>query len=59
VIGREEMASRCARGGLDWILGKISLLKGWSGLGTGCPSRWWSNHGGVKKRVDMALQDMI
>ncbi|KAK4829059.1 hypothetical protein QYF61_001864 [Mycteria americana] len=27
-IGREEMASSCARGGLDWILGKISLLKG-------------------------------
>ncbi|GAB0182890.1 hypothetical protein GRJ2_000754300 [Grus japonensis] len=26
-IGQEEMASSCARGGLDWILGKISSPK--------------------------------
>jgi len=31
------MASSCVRGGLDWILGKISSLKEWSGIGTGCP----------------------
>jgi len=37
------MASSCARGGLDWILGKISLLREWSGIGTGCPARWWSH----------------
>ena len=38
------MASSCIRGGLGWILGKISLLKEWSGIGTGCPGRWWSHH---------------
>jgi len=38
------MASSCTRGGLDWILGKISLLKEWSDIGTGCPGRWWSHH---------------
>ena len=27
MIGQEEMASSCARGGLDGILGKISLLR--------------------------------
>jgi len=26
------MASSCTKGGLDWILGKISLLEEWSGL---------------------------
>jgi len=31
-------------GGLDWILGKISSLKEWSDIGTGCPGRWWSPH---------------
>jgi len=24
--------------------GKISLLKEWSGFGTGCPGSWWSHH---------------
>ena len=38
------LASSCIRGGLDWILGKISLLKEWSGIGTGCPGKWWSHH---------------
>jgi len=32
------------RGDLDWILGKISLLKEWSGIGTGCPGKCWSLH---------------
>ena len=27
-------------GGLDWILGKISSLKGLSSTGTGCPGKW-------------------
>jgi len=22
----------------------MSLLKEWSGIGTGCPGRWWSHH---------------
>jgi len=38
------MASSCIRGDLDWILGKNSLLREWSGIGTGCPRRWWSHH---------------
>jgi len=33
VIGQEAMASSCVRGGLDWILGKISLLREWSDIG--------------------------
>ena len=41
---QEETASSCIRGGLDWLLGKTSLLKEWSGIGTGCPERWWSQH---------------
>jgi len=32
------------QGRLDWILGIISLLKAWSGIGPGCPGRWWSPH---------------
>ena len=38
------MASSCAKGGLDWILGKISLLTEWSGVGPGCPGQWGSPH---------------
>jgi len=38
------MASSCVRGGLDWILGKIYLLKEWSGIGIGCSGKWWSPH---------------
>ena len=45
------MALGFRRGGLDWILGKISLLKEWSGIGTGCPGQWWRHHpGGVQKK---------
>ena len=63
------MASSCIRGGLDWILGKISLLQEWSGIGTGCPWRclknmqmwqfriWFSRHGGVGWMV--GLNDLI
>jgi len=32
VIGQEAMASSFIRGSLDWILGKISLPKEWSGI---------------------------
>ena len=38
------MASSCATGGLDWISGKISSLKGLSSIGTGCPAKWLSHH---------------
>jgi len=38
------MASSCFRGGLDWILGKITVLKEWSDIGIGCPGKWWSPH---------------
>jgi len=41
-MGQEEMASSCARGDLDWILGKIPSLKGLSNTGTGCPGKWLS-----------------
>jgi len=30
-------------GGLDWILGTISLLKVLSNTGTGCPGKWTSH----------------
>ena len=47
------VSSSCIRGGLDWILGKIYLLKKWSGIGPGCPGQWWSPHrGGVQKPCD-------
>jgi len=29
---------------LYWILGKISSLKEWLSIGTGCPVKWWSHH---------------
>jgi len=48
------------RGGLDWILGKISLLKEWLDIGIGCPGRWLSYHPcRSSKHVDMALWDMV
>ncbi|GAB0203292.1 hypothetical protein GRJ2_002794800 [Grus japonensis] len=45
VIGQEEMASSCARGGLGWILGKISSPKGLSSIGPDCPGKWLYRHG--------------
>ena len=43
------------------ILGKFSFLKEWSGIGTGCPGKWWSHHPWrcSKKSVDIALQDKV
>ena len=35
---------KLCQGGLDWILGNFSLLKEWSGSGTGCPGKWLSHH---------------
>jgi len=35
---------KLCRGGSDWLLGKISLLQGWLGIGTGCPGRWLRHH---------------
>jgi len=32
------------RGGSERILGEISLLEEWSGIGAGCPWQWWSPH---------------
>jgi len=49
------MASGCVRGGLDWILEKISLVKG---IGVSCPGKWWSHHP-WRCSEDMALQDMV
>lgn len=41
--GYEKIASRCTRGGLDWVLGGISSWEGWIGAGTGFPGKWWSH----------------
>lgn len=35
----ERTASSCSRRCWDWILGKISLLKGQPSIGTGCPGK--------------------
>lgn len=34
-IGFKEMASKCVKGGLGLVSGKISQWKGWLGFGTG------------------------
>ena len=43
MIGLEGMASSCTRGDSGWTLGNTTSLKEWSGMGTGCPERWWSH----------------
>lgn len=54
-LGYEEMASSCARGGLDCMLGTISSWKGWTGTGAGCPGKWWHYHPWrFKRRVVVA-----
>jgi len=61
VTSDRTRASSCVRGGLDSVLGTISLLKEWSGIGIGCPGRWWSHHPWrcLKKHVDVAFRDMV
>ena len=44
VTGRVGMAQSCIRGGLDWTLGSISLLRGWSNTETGFLERWSMPH---------------
>ena len=39
-----EMDSSCARGGSDWILGKVSSPTGLLSTGTGCPGQWLRHH---------------
>ena len=34
------MVQSCARGGLDWTLGSISLARGWSNTATGFLETW-------------------
>ncbi|KAK4818869.1 hypothetical protein QYF61_021074 [Mycteria americana] len=42
-------------GGLDWILGNFTSLKGLSSIGTGCPGKWLSRH----PCLDEVLRDMV
>lgn len=37
---QEGIASKCQRAGLDQIIGRISLLRGWWGTSTGCPEKF-------------------
>ncbi|KAK4819537.1 hypothetical protein QYF61_006294, partial [Mycteria americana] len=46
------------QGGLDWILGKMSSLKGLSSTGTGCPGKWLSHLEVFKRRVNVVLRNM-
>ena len=54
------MASSCARGGSGWILGEISSLKEWSGIGTAAQGVLESlSLEVVKSHGDVALRDMV
>jgi len=43
-VHRRATASSCSRGGLDYILGKISSPKGLSSIGTGSLGKWLGHH---------------
>jgi len=40
VIGHVGMVQSCTKGGLDWTLGSLSLLRGWSNTGMDFLGRW-------------------
>jgi len=52
---------KLCRRGLNWKLGKISLLKEWSSIGIGCPREMIESPSleVFKKHVDVALRDMV
>lgn len=58
--GHEDVALSCDRRGLHWVLGKISSVKMWLGIGTGYPgSDGITIPGSVLKVVSMAFGDMV
>ena len=44
-LGQWQCGHECSSswGDSGWMLGKISSLNEWSGMGMGCPGRWWSH----------------
>lgn len=46
-------------GGASWVLGEISPLKEWSGMGTGCPRRYVWGAEVFQNLRDMAFGDMV
>lgn len=73
-IGQEKIASSCTKGGLGWILGKISSPEGLSSFGTGCSGKrlvtipgnllmWhlgiWFRGGHGRVRFAIGLDDLL
>lgn len=52
------MVQSCARGGLDWIAGKSSLLEGWSHIEIP-PGKWWNSLGVFQRCMEVALGDVV
>ena len=61
VIQWDVVPSGCARGNPGWIFGKISSLKVWWSIGTGCPGRWCTltSMEAFNKHVNTALRDVV